>query len=605
MDVDVLERHLVHEVEAHHHHPGDPEEDDVEGGDQRRRRVIMLQLGRLFGPAQGRERPERRGEPGVEHVLVARQRDGVAVMRHRQRLRLGFRLGDEDLAIRPVPGRDLVAPPELARDAPGLDVLEPVIIGLGPALRRDLGATVLDRLERAIGQRLDVDIPLVGQPGLDHDIRAVAMGHGMGVRLDLHQQATRSHHLDDAAARDEAVGAVERERLGLRLGTGQEILVAGEQDARLAVEDIDDVELVALADLEIVEVMGRRDLDCARALLGIGIVVAEDRDDAADQRQHRLAADQMADRLVVGVNRDAGIAQHRLGPSGRDGDEGRGVVGVIGRAFERIVEIVEMAIRIAAQGLVELGRVEFVLAAALPFERAGLLDLQNLEIRDRGLEFRVPIHQPLGAVDQALLVQPDEDLEDGGRQPLIHGEALARPVAGGAEPAELVDDRAAGLLLPLPDLGEEGLAAHAAAVSTVLGGKLALDDHLRRDAGMVGAGLPEHVLAAQALEAAEHVLERVVERVAHMQRAGDVRRRNHDAIGLGAGGRTPARLEGLRLVPGLADPGLDGGRFESLVHHRIARTQKGRGTCPGRKKHGPKRSRPLRAHAQAARQRFR
>ena len=47
--------------------------------------------------------------------------------------------------------------------------------------------------------------------------------------------------------------------------------------------------------------------------------------------------------------------------------------------------------------------------------------------------------------------------------------------------------------------------------------QLPLDHHLRRDAGVVGAGLPQHVLAAHALEAAEHVLQRVVERMAHMQ----------------------------------------------------------------------------------------
>ena len=37
-------------------------------------------------------------------------------------------------------------------------------------------------------------------------------------------------------------------------------------------------------------------------------------------------------------------------------------------------------------------------------------------------------------------------------------------------------------------------------------------------------------LAAHALEAAEHVLQRVVERMAHMQRAGDVGRRDDDTI---------------------------------------------------------------------------
>ena len=62
--------------------------------------------------------------------------------------------------------------------------------------------------------------------------------------------------------------------------------------------------------------------------------------------------------------------------------------------------------------------------------------------------------------------------------------------------------------------------------------QLALDHQLRGDAGVVGARLPEHVLAAHALEAAEHVLQRVVERVPHVQRARHVRRRDDDAVGL-------------------------------------------------------------------------
>ena len=62
--------------------------------------------------------------------------------------------------------------------------------------------------------------------------------------------------------------------------------------------------------------------------------------------------------------------------------------------------------------------------------------------------------------------------------------------------------------------------------------ELALDDHLGGDAGMVHARLPEHVPAAHALEAAEDVLHRVVERVPHMERAGDVRRRDDDRVGL-------------------------------------------------------------------------
>ncbi len=86
----------------------------------------------------------------------------------------------------------------------------------------------------------------------------------------------------------------------------------------------------------------------------------------------------------------------------------------------------------------------------------------------------------------------------------------------------------------------ELLAAHVAAAGLLAFHQLALDHHLGRDAGMVGAGLPQHVAAAHALEPAQDVLQRVVERVAHMQRAGHVRRRDHD----GKGARRPGGRAG-------------------------------------------------------------
>ena len=125
-------------------------------------------------------------------------------------------------------------------------------------------------------------------------------------------------------------------------------------------------------------------------------------------------------------------------------------------------------------------------------------------------------------------MQLDEHFHDRARQALVHREAFARPVAGSAEALQLVDDDAAALGLPLPDALEKFGAAHVAAARLLPLHQLPLDHHLGRDAGMVGAGLPQHVAAAHALEAAEDVLQRVVERVAHMQRARHVRRRDHD-----------------------------------------------------------------------------
>ncbi len=157
-----------------------------------------------------------------------------------------------------------------------------------------------------------------------------------------------------------------------------------------------------------------------------------------------------------------------------------GSSGIEGLAFERIAQIPEAALD---------------------------LDLLHLEIGNRGQQLRIPVHQPLVLVDQPLAVQFDEHLDDRARQALVHGEAFARPVAGGAEPLQLIDDDAAALGLPLPDALEEFGAAHVAPARLLPLHQLPLDHHLGRDAGVIGAGLPQHVAAAHPLEAAEDVLQ--------------------------------------------------------------------------------------------------
>src|SRR3546814_7236994 len=111
------------------------------------------------------------------------------------------------------------------------------------------------------------------------------------------------------------------------------------------------------------------------------------------------------------------------------------------------------------------------------------------------------------------------------REALVHGEALALPVSGGAEAAELLQDGAAGLRAPGPDpldevrapdlAGVAGGQRQAAVELDALLRQLALDHHLSGDAGVVGARLPQHVAALHALVAAEDVLDRVVQRMAH------------------------------------------------------------------------------------------
>ena len=181
----------------------------------------------------------------------------------------------------------------------------------------------------------------------------------------------------------------------------------------------------------------------------------------------------------------------------------------------------------------------------------------DLEVGDRGLQHRIPIDQALAAVDQALFVQAHEGLGDRGGGHRVHGEHAARPVAAGAEPAHLPLDGAAGLFLPGPDLLDEGVAAQrVAGFALALEHQVAADHHLGGDAGVVGAHLPQRAVTAHAVVADQRVLQGVLERVAHVQRAGDVRRRQQDGVG-----RAVARgRERAAAFPLLVQAGFEGFR---------------------------------------------
>ena len=76
MNIDRVERHFLHEMQRHHDHPRDPKEDDVKAGDQYRCRVERLQVISVIWPAEGRKRPQCRGKPSIEHVVILSQDHG-------------------------------------------------------------------------------------------------------------------------------------------------------------------------------------------------------------------------------------------------------------------------------------------------------------------------------------------------------------------------------------------------------------------------------------------------------------------------------------------------------------------------------------------------
>ncbi len=280
---------------------------------------------------------------------------------------------------------------------------------------------------------------------------------------------------------------------------------------------------MAPADLEVVGVVPGRDLQRTGAELRLDVLVGDDLQPAPNERQDRALADQALIALIVGVHGDRRVGEHRLRSHRGDRDRAR-------PGDERIVDVVELV---------------------------GHLDVLDLEIRDRRAAPRIPVDQVPVAVDVALLVQGDEHAQDRLHVLVIEREPLFAVVAGGAEALELLDDRAAVLGAPLPHPLHERVAPELGPVRALLGER-ALHLRLGGDPGMVGSEDPLDPPAAQTLVADQTVLHRVVQRVAHVQQPGHVRRRDGDRVVLRRGTRRLG-VEQAGIEPRPRDPRLDGG----------------------------------------------
>ncbi len=367
------------------------------------------------------------------------------------------------------------------------------------------------------------------------------MGEVDDTILHLHELVGRlevGHHL--------RAGLLDREP-GIRARLGIE--------RAIGLQDVDHRQLLPQADVVIIRVVGGRDLHAAGAHLWLGPFVGDERDRAAEEGELHCAAGAghrgqpfeagqelgaaggkileglvdlgvflgrgggplLAERLFGGIergrrrgmHRHGRVAEERLGPRGRH-DHARRLAGL---GIDHVVADVP---EVALHGLVE-----------------------DLVVAHGRLQEGVPVHEPLAAADEALLEEPEEGLAHGSRAPLVEREAGAVPIAAGAEVAELPENPLLILLLPGPDPLDEFLAAEVVPRELFLLQEPPLDDRLRGDAGMVGAGHPEREEALHPPRAHEHVLQRVIEGVAEVEGAGDVGRRDHDredvAAGLGLG----------------------------------------------------------------------
>ena len=104
---------------------------------------------------------------------------------------------------------------------------------------------------------------------------------------------------------------------------------------------VDLLEAVAAADLEVVGVVAGGDLERPGAELGVDVLVGDDLEPAADQRQDRVRADQVAVALVLGMHGDRGVGEHRLGAHRGDGEH---LVGALDRVVDLVQGVLDLAV---------------------------------------------------------------------------------------------------------------------------------------------------------------------------------------------------------------------------------------------------------------------
>ena len=357
-------------------------------------------------------------------------------------------------------------PPELAGDAPVLDIFQPVVIDFFPAFGKKPDQPVAHGGAGLRSLRV-FQKPLFRETWLDRNIGALAEADIIFVRFFLHQDP-------------EFAEFVHRLNAGLKPVKLRKVPAREFVHCSVRIQDVDDRQIVAQADFVVGPVVCGGDLEDAGAEFELHRVVADDGQDCGIV-QWKRPADVKADEILVArilrVNRNRRVAHDRF-------RAGRGNFQKCPRPLHDLdFEMIEITL---------------------------LWLRDDLLIAERRERDRAPVHHPLAAIDQTFFVQVHENLLHFAGVGVVHREALALPVARAAEFFKLLDDDAAVLFLPFPDTLEELLAAEVMAGFLFFLAELSLDNRLRGDAGMVGARKPQDLVAGLPGVAGEDVLDRVV-----------------------------------------------------------------------------------------------
>src|SRR5262249_12058884 len=109
-------------------------------------------------------------------------------------------------------------------------------------------------------------------------------------------------------------------------------------DARISIKDTDLVQAASFSDFEIIEIVPRRNLQRSSTKSPIHIRIGNDWNNSSGDRQTNILADPIPIAFVFRMNRDRGVAEHRLRASGRDDEVLSGIIS------QRVADVPEFSV---------------------------------------------------------------------------------------------------------------------------------------------------------------------------------------------------------------------------------------------------------------------
>ena len=207
------------------------------------------------------------------------------------------------LAAFDVVGWYAVSPPELTADAPVVDVLKPVAVCRDVLLRVELDLAFEYWGKGYVGKVLHAQIPLHTQAWLYGCVGiALAVAYLVFVVFDVIHEACFAEVFGYLFAHVVAVHA--------------NIHACGWADGAVGVEDVDGFEVVCLAEVVVVDVVGWGDFQTACAELDVYVSVFDDGDNAAYQGDNDAVSLQPLVLDVFGVDTHGCVAHDGLGACG-------------------------------------------------------------------------------------------------------------------------------------------------------------------------------------------------------------------------------------------------------------------------------------------------